>query len=309
MTIDPQTKFVLEQMAAAGAPPMESLTPEQARSAMILPQGEIEPVGKVEDRTIQGPESDIPVRIYYPKENQELYPALVYYHGGGWVVGNIDSHDNVCRALTNLANCVTISVDYRLAPEHKFPAAVDDSFAAAQYVYEHAEDFQIDRSRIAVGGDSAGGNLAAVVSNLAKDHNSPPICFQLLLYPSTNVGGEPTVSMKENAEGYFLTKGTMEWFRDCYLNGEEDKQNPLVSPILYKDFTGLPPALVITAEYDPLRDEGEEYAVKLADAGVEVETVRFDGAIHGFISMAAVIDQGKYALQKAGKTLKNAFNK
>jgi acetyl esterase len=134
-----------------------------------------------------------------------------------------------------------------------------------------------------VGGDSAGGNLAAVVSNLAKDHNSPPICFQLLLYPSTNVGGEPTVS--------------------------EDKQNPLVSPILYKDFTGLPPALVITAEYDPLRDEGEEYAVKLADAGVEVETVRFDGAIHGFISMAAVIDQGKYALQKAGKTLKNAFNK
>ncbi len=160
-----------------------------------------------------------------------------------------------------------------------------------------------------MGGDSAGGNLAAVVSNLAKDKSTPAICFQLLPYPSTNLGGEPTVSMKENAEGYFLTKGTMEWFRDCYLNSEQDKVNPLLSPFLNEDFNGLPPALVITAEYDPLRDEGEDYAKKLAEAGVEVEAVRFDGTIHGFISMAVVINQGKDALVKSGNALRAAFNK
>jgi acetyl esterase len=307
MSLDPQTKFVLEQLAAAGAPPLESLTPEQARTAFMLPRGEVEPVGKVEDRTIPGPASDIPVRIYYPADSQMTYPALVFYHGGGWVVGNIDTHDDVCRALTNYANCVTISVDYRLAPEHKFPAAVEDAYAAVEYVYNHAKDFQVDLSRIAVGGDSAGGNLAAVVTNLAKDRNTPSICFQLLIYPSTNVGGEPTASMRENAEGYFLTKGTMEWFRNCYLNGEEDKLNPLLSPILYEDFNGLPPALVITAEYDPLRDEGEEYASKLKAAGVEVEVIRYDGTIHGFISMSAVINQGKEALKKAGQALKKHF--
>ncbi|WP_223590797.1 alpha/beta hydrolase [Neobacillus bataviensis] len=308
MSLDPQTKLVLDQLAAAGAPPMETLTPEQARQAFLLPQAELEEVGKIEDRTIPGTVTDIPVRVYYPKESQTNYPALVFYHGGGWVIGNIETHDNVCRALTNLANCVTISVDYRLAPEHKFPAAVEDSFAAVQYVFENAEAFQVDRSRIAVGGDSAGGNLAAVVANLAKDNNHPAICFQLLIYPSTNVGGEPTVSMRENAEGYFLTKGTMEWFRACYLNSEEDKHNPLLSPILYEDFKGLPPALVITAEFDPLRDEGEDYAEKLAEAGVEVECVRYDGTIHGFVSMAAVIDQGKRALEKSGRALKKAFN-
>jgi acetyl esterase len=309
MSLDPQTKFVLDQLAAAGAPPLESLTPEIARQAFVMPHGEPEAVGRVEDRTIPGPATDIPVRVYYPKELKPENPALVFYHGGGWVVGNIDTHDDICRALTNYANCVTISVDYRLAPEHKFPAAVEDSYAAVQYVYDHAEDFQVDRTRIAVGGDSAGGNLAAVVTNLAKEKNSPAISFQLLIYPSTNAGGEPTVSMVENAQGYFLEKGTMEWFRDCYLNSEEDKQNPMVSPMLYEDFQGLPPALVITAEYDPLRDEGEAYAKKLAEAGVPVETIRFDGTIHGFVSMSAVISQGKVALKKSGEALKKIFRK
>jgi acetyl esterase len=308
MSLDPQTQLVLAQLAAAGAPPLETLSPEQARAIFTMPQGEVEPVGKVEDRTIPGPASEIPVRVYYPKEIQDRCPALVFYHGGGWVVGNIETHDNICRALTNIANCVTISVDYRLAPEHKFPAAVDDSYAAVQYVYDHAEEFQADRKRIAIGGDSAGGNLAAVVAHLAKEKKAPEICFQLLIYPSTNMGGEPTASMVENAEGYFLEKGTMEWFRDCYINGEEDKLNPLVSPSLNEDFTGLPPALVITAEYDPLRDEGEDYAKKLAAAGVEVELVRYDGTIHGFVSMAVIIESGKAALEKAGDALKKVFN-
>ena len=308
MPLDPQTQFVLAQLAATGGPPLESLSPEEARASFTFPQGEVEQVGKVEDRTIPGPESEIPIRVYYPKEAKDVYPALVFYHGGGWVIGNIETHDNICRALTNIANCVTISVDYRLAPEHKFPAAVDDCYAAVKYVYDHAGEFQVDRRRIAIGGDSAGGNLAAVTAHLTKERKTPEICFQLLFYPSTNLGGEPTASMLENSKGYFLEQGTMEWFRDCYINSEEDKMNPLVSPSLNKDFTGLPPALVITAEYDPLRDEGEDYAKKLAAAGVKVESVRYDGTIHGFVSMAAFIELGKKALEKAGTALKKAFH-
>lgn len=308
MSLDPQTKMLLDYLASLGTPPLETLTPELARKAFQLPKGEIEPVGNVEDRTIPRPEGDIPIRVYYPKEVQTNFPALVYFHGGGWVVGNLETHDNICRALTNLANCVTISVDYRLAPEHKFPAAVYDCYAAVEYVSANPEEFQVDPARIAVGGDSAGGNLAAVISNLAKDKQKPAICFQLLLYPATNIWGEPTQSMLQNAEGYFLTQGTMEWFLNCYSNGEEeDKNNPLLAPILYEKFTGLPPALVITAEYDPLRDEGELYARKLQEAGVKAELVRYDGTIHGFMSMASVIALGKAALEKSGQALKEVF--
>jgi len=307
MSLDPQTKLLLEQLAAAGVPPLETMSPDAARQAFMMPHAELEEVGKVEDLRIPGPETEIPVRVYYPKDAGLNLPALVYYHGGGWVVGNIQSHDDICRILTNRANCVTISVDYRLAPEHKFPAAVEDSYSAIEYVYEHAADFQIDKKRIAVGGDSAGGNLAVVIPHIAKEKNNPPICFQLLIYPSTNLGGEPTASMRENSEGYFLEKGTMEWFRDCYIRGSEDLTNPLLSPILNEDFTGLPPALVITAQYDPLRDEGEQYAAKLAAAGVDAEHVRYDGTIHGFVSMSAVIGQGKDALEKSGSALRRAF--
>ncbi len=308
MSLDPQTKALLDYLGSLGTPPLETLSSDLARKAFQLPQGEIEPVGRVEERTIPGPECEIPVRVYYPKEEQAAYPALVYYHGGGWVVGNIETHDNICRALTNLANCITISVDYRLAPEHKFPSAVYDCYAAVEYVSDHAEEFHVDPARIAVGGDSAGGNLAAVISNLAKDRQKPTICFQLLLYPATNIWGEPTQSMVENAEGYFLTRGTMEWFLNCYSNGEEvDKGNPLLAPILFKNLNGLPPALVITAEYDPLRDEGELYAKKLEDAGVKVELVRYDGTIHGFMSMASVISLGKRALEKSGHALSEVF--
>lgn len=310
MTLDPQTKFVLEQMAAAGMPPMETLPLEVVRNAQTLPQvGEPEPVGKIENRTIPGPGGDIPVRVYYPKEVQSSHPGLVYYHGGGWVLGNLDSHDAICRSLTNLAGCVTISVDYRLAPENKFPAAVDDAYASAQYVYEHADEFQVDRARIAVGGDSAGGNLAAVVAHLAKEKNTPKICYQVLLYPSTGAGAPKTASRIENAEGYMLTGGMMDWFYKCYVNSDEDKANPLFTPMFFEDFKDLPPAIVITAEFDPLRDEGEEYAEMLKEAGVEVECIRYDGTIHGFISMASVIDLGKNALEKVGKALTEAFAK
>lgn len=311
MPLEPKSQFVLEQINAVGMPPLETLTAEQLRASQSIPRNEdAEPVGKVENRTIPGPGGELPVRVYYPKELQSSNPGLVYFHGGGWVIGDLDSHDSVCRALTNHANCVTISVDYRLAPEHKFPAAVEDAYTSVQYVHEHAEEFQIDPARIAIGGDSAGANLSAVVTNLAKQDNGPTICYQVLFYPSTAAGVEtPTVSSVENGEGYFLTTGLMDWFMNCYLNNKEEKQSPLVTPMFFEDLTGLPPAIVITAEYDPLRDEGEAYAEKLKEAGVDVECIRFDGTIHGFISMSQVIDLGKDALEQAGKGLAEAFSK
>lgn len=312
MALDLQTKLILDQLAAMKMPPpLETLTPEQIRKAILTSNsGEQEAVGKIENRTIPGPGGEIPVRVYYPKESQASYSGLVFFHGGGWVTGNIDSHDDICRSLTNLANCVTISVDYRLAPENKFPAGVEDAYASAQYVYEHAKEFQVDPSRIAVGGDSAGGNLAAVVSNLAKERSTIEICCQLLMYPSTGAGVTPPFkSMHENAEGYLLTSALINWFLGHYLNNEEEKQSPLVSPMFYEDFKGLPPTLVITAEFDPLRDEGEAYAKKLAEAGVEVERIRYDGTIHGFVSMSKMIDKGKEALVKSGEWLVEYFNK
>lgn len=267
----------------------------------------IEPVKRVEDSYIPGPEGSIPIRVYYPMKERNTYPALVYYHGGGWVIGSLETHDNICRALTNLAECVTISVDYRLAPEHKFPAAVEDAYAAVKWIYDHHNEWQIDPEKIAVGGDSAGGNLAAVVSCLAKERQTPEIIYQVLIYPATNFQAD-TVSLRENSEGYFLTQEAMEWFKNHYLNSEADETNPLASPLLNDNLAGLPPALVITAEYDPLRDEGEQYADKLRNAGVEAACSRYDGVIHGFISMADIIDKGKEALKETGAALKNAFN-
>ncbi|TKC19052.1 alpha/beta hydrolase [Robertmurraya kyonggiensis] len=311
MPVEPKSKFVLEQINALGMPPLETLTAEQLRASQAIPRNEdVEPVGKVEDRTIPGPGGELKVRVYYPKEEQTSYPGLVYFHGGGWVIGDLDSHDSVCRALTNHANCVTISVDYRLAPENKFPAAVDDAYASVQYIQEHAEEFQIDPSRIAVGGDSAGATLSVVVTNLAKQDNGPKICYQVLFYPSTAAGvSTPTASSIENAEGYFLTGDLIKWFMRCYLNNNEEKLSPLVTPMFFEDLTGLPPAIVITAEYDPLRDEGEAYAEKLKEAGVEVDCIRYDGTFHGFVSMSQLIDLGKDALEQAGKGLAEAFSK
>ncbi|WP_449620735.1 alpha/beta hydrolase [Robertmurraya sp. Marseille-Q9965] len=310
MPLEPKSKFVLEQITAFGMPPIETLTAEQLRASQLPRNEDAEPVGKVENRTIPGPAGELSVRVYYPKEIQASNPGLVYFHGGGWVIGDLDSHDSVCRALTNHANCVTVSVDYRLAPENKFPAAVEDAYASVQYVQDHAEEFHIDPSRIAVGGDSAGATLSAVVTNIAKQDNGPKICYQVLFYPSTAAGvPTPTASSIENAEGYFLTSDLIKWFMRCYLNNDEDKLSPLVTPLFFEDLTGLPPAIVITAEYDPLRDEGEAYAEKLKEAGVKVDCIRYDGTFHGFVSMSQLIDLGKDALEKAGKGLVEAFSK
>lgn len=308
MTLDPQAKRVLEQMEKSGVPPLHTMSPQEARSvysAMRLTSDD-EPVGSVEERNIAGPHGDIPIRIYKPVQStNEKLPILVFYHGGGWVIGNLDTHDNVCRILTNQANCIVVSVDYRLAPEHKFPVAVDDAFAALQWVAQHAGEIGGDADKIAVGGDSAGGNLATVMTIIAKEKRGPKLVYQLLIYPSTGVGH--TKSYDENGEGYYLTKDLMAWFRKHYMNSPEDANDPYFSPYLYDDVHDLPPAFVMTAEYDPLRDDGKAYADKLKSAGVDVQYIEYEGMIHGFVTLANVIDTGKTALEDAAYALKEAF--
>jgi acetyl esterase len=305
MPLDPQAEALMKQMAAMGMPAMNTLSPVDARKAMAMfRQPSQEQVHKIEDRTIPGPAGQIPVRVYTPAGSGP-FPVLVFFHGGGWVIGDLESHDAACRSLTNQAGCVTVAIDYRLAPEHKFPAAVDDCYAAAVWVSEHAREVNGDAKRVAVGGDSAGGNLAAVVSILARDRGKPPLCFQLLVYPATDAALD-TYSHRNFTE-YFLTSDMVRYFYGHYLRGEADKKDPRLSPALTKDLKGLPPALVITAEFDPLRDEGEAYGEKLKSAGVPTTITRYPGMIHGFFTLANVLDQGKKAIGEASSALKKAF--
>ncbi len=306
--IDPQAWFILKQLEAAGAPPMELLTPEQARLAadFRMLAGVPEEVEKVEDKMISVDGGEISIRIYTP-EGEGPFPALVYYHGGGWVIGNLDTVDVPCRMLANRAGCVVVSVDYRMAPEYKFPTPAEDSYAAVKWVAENAASIQVDPERIAVGGDSAGGNLAAVVSLMAREQGGPSIAYQMLIYPVTNHSYD-TDSYRDNAEGYFLTKNTMEWFWNHYLRDDQDGKNPYASPLLAEDLSGLPPALVITAGFDPLRDEGEAFAERLKAAGVPVESTRYDGMVHGFFWMPGVLAQAHVAIDQAANALKEAFN-
>lgn len=308
MPLDPQAKVVLEQLEKAGVPPLHTMSPQAARAAYsaLRSTTNIEEVGSVEDRQIPGPHGNIRIRIYKPlKVDSEKLPILVFYHGGGWVIGNLDTHDAACRTLTNGAECIVVSVDYRLAPEHKFPVAVEDAFAALEWVADHAEEIGGNREKIAVGGDSAGGNLATVATIIAKEKQAPNLVFQLLIYPSTGVGS--TKSYEENGEGYYLTKDLMAWFRKQYLNSPDDTNHPYCSPYLNEDASGLPSAFIMTAEYDPLRDDGKAYADKLKAAGVDVEYVDYAGMIHGFITMTNFIDKGKDALLDAANALKKAF--
>jgi acetyl esterase len=308
MALDTQARALIAQLAAAGAPPINELPVAEARlssAAVAAMQGPPEPVARVEDRVVAGPAGAIPVRIYTPAGNG-LRPVLMYFHGGGWVLGNIEGSDALCRALTNASGCIVVSVEYRLAPEHPFPAAVEDSYCATVWAAGHAEGFGGDPSRIAVSGDSAGGNLAAVIAQIARDCGRPEISFQLLVYPVTDAACD-TPSYSENADGFFLTKDAMRWFWNHYAQNEADRRNPLASPLRATDFSRLPPALVITAEFDPLRDEGELYAGQMRAAGVPVQLTRYDGMIHGFFAMGGMIDQGKKAVQQAGAAIRGCF--
>ena len=308
MALDPQARAVLDQMAEAGGPPINKLSVSEARqasAALAAMQGLPEPVGSIEDRTLHGPGGDLQVRIYAPSGNGP-FPVLMYFHGGGWVIGDIESSDGLCRILTNAAGCIVVSVDYRLAPEHPFPAAADDAYHATLWAATHASSFGGDPSRIAVCGDSAGGNLAAVVAQIARDRGKPAIGFQLLIYPITDAACD-TPSYSENAEGYFLTRDAMQWFWHHYVQNDADRNHPYASPLRAGNLAGLPAALVITAEFDPLRDEGERYAERMRAAGTPVQLTRYDGMIHGFFAMSAIIDPGRTAIRQSAAALRTAF--
>jgi acetyl esterase len=307
MPLDPQAQAFLDQVSALNAPPISAMPIEQARQTirmMMANPGEPEPVAHVENRMIPGPTSNIPVRIYTP-QGSAPFPVLIYFHGGGFAIGDLDSYDGVCRSLTNLVGSLVVSVDYRLAPEHKFPAAPEDCYAVTQWVAEHATVLHGDASRIALSGDSAGGNLTAVVAQMARDRGGPSLAFHLMIYPVTDLKAT-CPSIQENGEGYFLTREDMDWFTSLYLNSDDEKDNPLASPLYSSDLHGLPPALIITAEYDPLRDEGELYGQKLKEAGVPVTISRYEGMIHGFIGMP--FDKTRQALAECAAALRGVFS-
>jgi acetyl esterase len=307
MPLDPQCKKVLELLEQLGDRDLSEMEVDAARAMRDQRKVPPGPPADVADHRIPGPAGELPVRAYRPQGATGALGALVYFHGGGFVLGSIESHDAICRQLAVDAGCAVFSVDYRLAPEHKFPAAVDDAFAATQWVREHAAKLGVDPARLAVGGDSAGGNLAAAVALLAKRHGGPALAFQLLLYPVADLRSIDTPSYLENAKGYFLTRSGMVWFREHYLARLEDRHDPLASPLACSDLSGLPPALVITAEYDPLRDEAEALARLLQAAGVPCTLTRYDGAIHAFISMYAFLDCGRAALREATGALRAAI--
>lgn len=292
--MDPLTRAVIDAMTEAfpkiGTEVFDAV--EARRILADMPPLEAEPVGRVEDRNA----GDVPIRIYWPDAEGAL-PIVVYFHGGGFTLCDLDTHDGICRALCAGAEVIVVSVDYRLAPEHPYPAAPDDAYAATQWVYEHAAELGGDPGRLAVAGDSAGGNLATVTCLRARDLGGPPIGFQLLIYPVTDAAMD-SPSHKENAEGFFLTAAHMRWYWDSYHPTADRRAEPYSSP-LNADLRGLPPALVMTAEHDPLRDEGETYAVRLREAGVEVETVRYDGMFHGFFGLTAFLPAAQEAMDRS----------
>jgi acetyl esterase len=306
--LDPQARAFLDDLKARGVAPLESLSPEANRASMAADaaaQGPPQSLARIEDRCVSGPGGEIPIRIFVPEEPTPM-GVLVYFHGGGWVVGNLDTHQHLCADVANAGKCIVVAVDYRLAPEHKFPAAAEDAFAATQWAMHKPGRFGGDPRRVAVGGDSAGGNLAAAVTLMARDQGAPQPAFQLLVYPILD-HDYTTPSYQENAEGYYLTRSTMEWFWDCYLADKEDGKHPYASPLRAGDLGGLPPGLVITAEYDPLRDEGEAYARRLIAAGVPATLSRYDGMIHGFLRRTAIFAQARTALEEIGASLRAAL--
>jgi acetyl esterase len=309
MPLDPDAQTLLDMVRAANRPAFETVGAAEARLLYLAGRRvlapEPMPIAETRDLTAPGPGGPIPLRLYRPAAEGTL-PVLVFFHGGGWVIGDISTHDTVCRHLANRAECAVVSVDYRLAPEHKFPAAVEDAFAATRWVADNAGALGADAARIAVGGDSAGGNLAAVVSLLARDAGAPRIACQLLIYPATDASMRHE-SLARFAEGYVLTRSSMRWFYDQYLRAPNDAADWRVSPLAAPDLSGLPPAYVVTAGYDPLCDEGDEYAARLAAAGVPVEHRRFPGQVHGFLTNGKVIRAAEGALDEAAAALKRAW--
>ncbi len=303
MPVDPQAQVVLDLLRDVGFT-FTGQTPEELRALADNPTPTTIELPSVVDRTIPGPAGELPIRIYRPSDEPAL-PVTVFFHGGGWVIGNLESHDHMCRVLASKAECVVVAVDYRLAPEAKFPAAADDAVAALEWVVDNAADLGVDVDRVAVAGDSAGGNLAAVVAVHAAASGRVELVQQVLLYPVTD-GTCDRPSIHDNAEGYMLTSEGMEWFHENYSRDASDRTDPRYSPIL-AELHGVAPAVVVTAEYDPLRDQGRAYVEALTAAGVEVEYHEFDGMFHGFFSMDAGIDVAGDAQDRVAAALRAAF--
>ncbi|CAH0344062.1 alpha/beta hydrolase [Bacillus sp. CECT 9360] len=307
MSLHSQAKALLEVMQSGT--PIEQQSVSEAREAyakMCSYFNKREEIYRVEDRQIKGFQQNISIRIYKPTE-KAIHPVLVYFHGGGWVIGDLETHDALCRSLANESETIVVSVDYSLSPEYRFPVAIEDSYLAVKWTADHAEELGIDKTSLAVGGDSAGGNLATVVCHLVNQRKGPSISYQMLFYPSSGYGR--TASIDKYGEGYHLTNSTMKWFQQQYLSQPDDLLNPLAAPMLISESETalLPPAYVLTAEYDPLCDGGEMYANKLEDAGVEVTYVCYPGMIHGFLTMSEPLDDCKLAIKEAAQKLKTRF--
>ena len=310
MKLDPKLQELLDQPADPNAKPIEEIPIEEIRRQFNEEIAAIDKPGPemrdIQDRAVDVGDAEIPVRWYTPStlSSASANPVLVFFHGGGWIQGSIETHDSMCRVLAHGGKSHVCSVDYRLAPENKFPVPFDDSYAATKWVSQNAATFGADPAKLAVGGDSAGGNLAAAISLRARDEGSIPIAFQLLLYPVTDLASD-TESKRKFSKGYWLD--TLAFLIGSYVAKEEDKINPLGSPLRAESFSGLPPAHVVTAGHDPLRDEGRAYADKLRAAGVDAKYDCYDSMIHGFISIRGIVDEGEKALQACAISLRDAF--
>ena len=310
--LHPQARALLNLIEEKGLPPTHTLTPAEARhwyrERRFVTQPKPPEVAQVRELEAPGPAGAIALRLYRPlgSQAQQMLPVLVYYHGGGWTIGDLDSHDTLCRELANGSGCAIVAIDYRMGPEHRFPAAVDDAIAAARWVHASAQALGLDANRLAVGGDSAGGNLAAVVAIEARDTGGPPIAVQQLSYPATDMRrGAP--SHESNGQGYLLTKDTITYFHDHYIDDPRHDLDWRASPLLHPDLSRLPPAFVLTAGYDPLRDEGLQYAQALTEAGGKAALVCFERQIHGFITMGRVLDEANTAVALCASQLRQAL--
>ena len=308
--LDPQAQALMQLMIDKGVPPVNTLTPIEAResyrSRRAFTQPNAPEVFRVEDKVVSYNDANVPVRVYHPHAAQTNHalPGLVYIHGGGWTIGDLDTHDVLCRSLCLQANVVVVSVDYRMGPEHKFPAAYDDTVAAFNWTVAHANDLGIDPARIAIGGDSAGGNLSAAACIGLRDQKGLSVqpAFQLLIYPATIMWPD-TASFHANGKGYMLTKESIAYYTDNYLRNREDAKDWRASPQLASSHAGLPPAFVMTAGFDPLRDEGLMYADALSQAGVPAQYICFERQIHGFITMGRVMQEANTAVTLCAQVL------
>ena len=309
MALHPQVAAVLKMAEEANLPALNTQTPEAARAAAkertAAAPRDIEDVANIRDTTIPGPAGDLPIRIYTPSGGND-HPLIVWFHGGGWVIGDLDNEDPACRVIANSTGAVIVSIDYRLSPDVRFPEPVEDCYAGFVWAHEHASELGADGSRMAVAGTSAGGNLSAAVSLMARDRNGPRISHQVLFCPVIDHDFS-TASYSANSDGYMLTRDSMVWFWDHYIGPDGDGAHPYASPIRADDLSGLPPATIIAAEYDPLLDEAEAYADALKAAGNDVTYTCYEGMVHGFNGQVGIFDRARDALEEAATRLNASF--